>query len=48
MCDREDCGEPNNTKPWCGVCCGHIDGTSLKLHMDREHPTPPPVDATLR
>lgn len=43
MCDRKDCGDPNNKKPWCDMCRGHTQENSHQLHMDREHPktTPP-------
>ncbi len=40
MCNREDCGTPNATTPWCAACSCHTDEHSLKVHFERNHPDP--------
>jgi hypothetical protein len=40
MCNREDCGEPKNSKPWCSACRCHTTEISLKVHFERNHPDP--------
>jgi hypothetical protein len=44
MCQRKDCGEPGNTRPWCGQCGGHTDEATIALHNAVAHwkPDPPP------
>jgi hypothetical protein len=42
MCQRDDCGDPGNTKPWCGLCGGHITEVSSALHNAATHPPDPP------
>lgn len=45
MCNKEECGTPNASTPWCAACGCHTTEQSLKLHWDREHPpaTPDPI-----
>jgi hypothetical protein len=44
MCQREDCDDPGNTKPWCGQCDGHTDEATIALHNAAVHHSPyPPV-----
>jgi hypothetical protein len=40
MCNRKDCGEPDNEKPWCSACNCHTTEISLRVHFERTHPDP--------
>jgi hypothetical protein len=44
MCNRKDCGDPDNTKPWCGDCDGHTQEATMELHraVSHHYPDPPP------